>query len=96
MQSPKHQEYYHKDKERKQENESPTTTTTIREQEEEEEEKGEIIDSTTLLAVKNKKRVHYPQANGEQPTIDSVKTDNLKQNNDKNSSGIEKKTKSFE
>jgi len=95
MQSPKHQEYYHKDKERKQENESPTTTTTIREQEEE-EEKGEIIDSTTLLAVKNKKRVHYPQANGEQPTIDSVKTDNLKQNNDKSSSGIEKKTKSFE
>ncbi len=92
MQSPSHQDHNYKDNERKQKDESPSTTI-----EEIEERKDEIIDSPTPLeTVKNKKRVHYPQANGEQPTIDSVKTDNLKQNNDKNTSGIEKKTKSFE
>jgi hypothetical protein len=84
MQSPKRQEYYHQDKERKQEDESPRTTIV----EQEEEQIGDIIDSTTLLAVKNKKRVHYPQINGEQPALDTEKTDSLQQNYDKTSSGI--------
>jgi hypothetical protein len=87
MQSPNHQKYYYDDKERKQGDESPTTTLL----EHGEEQKGDIVDSTTPLAIKNKKRVHYPQANGAQPAIDSVKTDSLQQNHDKISSGKQKK-----
>jgi hypothetical protein len=90
MQSPKRQEYYRQDKERKQEDESPTTTTIV---DQGEEQKGDIIDSTTLLAVKNKKRVHYPHINGEKPALDTEKTDSLQQNYDKTSSGIEIKIK---
>ena len=57
-----------------------------------EEEKGDIIDSTTtpLAAVKNKKRVHYPHLNGEQPVQDTVKTDSLQQNHDKITAGTRK------
>jgi hypothetical protein len=84
MQSPKRQEYYHKDNERKQEDKSPTTTIL----EQGEEQKGDITDSTTLLAVKNKKRVHYPHVNGEQSALNTEKTDSLQQNHDKISSGI--------
>jgi len=87
MQSPSHQDHNYKDNERKQKDESPTTTI-----EEIEEGKNEIIDSTTPLeAVKNKKRVHYPQINGRHPTIDSVETDSLQKKYNISSSGIERK-----
>ncbi|CAF3396264.1 unnamed protein product [Rotaria sp. Silwood1] len=85
MQSPRHREHYHKNKETKQEDESPKTTIEADKDEEEEEVKkqiDDIIDSTTPLpTVKNKKRVHYPQTNGEH----SVKTDSLQQNHDTSS-----------
>ncbi|CAF2525493.1 unnamed protein product [Rotaria sp. Silwood2] len=89
MQSPRHREHYHKTKERKQEDESPTTT--IEEDKEEEVKKqiDDIIDSTTPFpTVKNKKRVHYPQANGEH----SVKTDSLQQNHETSSVDLYSKT----
>ncbi len=74
------QSYDPKNKETKQENESPI------------EQKGDIIDSTTpLTIVKNKKRVHYPQINGEQPVLNTVKTNSLQENYDKTTSGKEKK-----
>jgi hypothetical protein len=78
------QSYDPKNKETKQENESPI--------EQGEEQKGDIIDSTTpLTIVKNKKRVHYPQINGEQPVLNTVKTNSLQENYDKTTSGKEKK-----
>jgi hypothetical protein len=83
MQSPQYKEYYHKENGKKREDESPTTAT-----EETEEQLGEIIDSTThLAAVKNKKRVHYPQINGEHSALNSEKTDSLQQNHTKSTSG---------
>lgn len=72
MQSSNHRDYYHNEKGKKQEDESPTTTI-----DEIEEQKGEIIDSA---AVKNKKRVHYPQISGEHTGVDTEKTDSLQQN----------------
>lgn len=88
MQSPKHREQYHKHKERKQEDESPTTTIEEeRDEEKVEKQIGEITDPATLQpAVKSKKRVHYPQVNGEHSTADnSVKTDSLQKNHETNS-----------
>ena len=42
-----------------------------------EEQGGDNSDSTTPLAiVKNKKRVHYPYANGDQTVLDTDKTNN--------------------
>ncbi|CAF3337165.1 unnamed protein product [Rotaria socialis] len=80
MQSPSHREQYHKHKERKEEDASPTTT--IEEEKEEVEKQiGEIINSATPQpTVKNKKRVHYPQVNGDYSATDSKKTDSLQQN----------------
>jgi hypothetical protein len=63
------QSYDQNDKETKHGSESPV-----------EEQIGDNSDSTTPLAiVKNKKRVHYPYANGEQPVLNTEKTDS--QNN---------------
>ncbi len=61
------QSYDPKDKETEHENENLI-----------DEQRGDISDSTTPLAiVKNKKRVHYPHINGEQPVLNIEKTDNL-------------------
>jgi predicted MFS family arabinose efflux permease len=61
------QSYDPKDKETEHENENLI-----------DEQRGDISDSTTPLAiVKNKKRVHYPHLNGEQPVLNIEKTDNL-------------------
>ncbi|CAF0928793.1 unnamed protein product [Rotaria sordida] len=91
MQSPRPREHYHKHKERKQEDESPTTTTEEDKEEEEEVKKqiGDIFESTTpLTTVKNKKRVHYPQINGER----SVTTDSLQKNHETSSVDLYSKT----
>lgn len=81
------QSYDPKDKATKQEYESPARLSI---EEEEEEEKGDISDSTTpLTTVKNKKRVHYPYINGEQPALDTGKTDHFQNNHEKTNSGKE-------
>ena len=81
MQSPGHQDYYHQENDKQRQDDSPTRTN--------EEQQARLADesSSTLIAVKNKKRVHYPQSNGEHLTQDTSKTDCLKSDPDSSTLG---------
>ena len=70
MQSPGYPDYAYLTQERQREDDSPTRTN-------EEQQADPVEPSTTPTAVKNKKRVHYPQINGEHLTKDTSKTDCL-------------------
>lgn len=81
MQSPGHRDYYHHENDKQRQDDSPTRAN--------EEQQVDLPDesSSTLTAAKNKKRVHYPQSNGEHLAQDTSKTDCLKSDPDSSTLG---------